>query len=248
MEYRNIVILTGAGISAESGIPVFRSETGLWENHRVDDVATPEGYDRNHQLVIDFYDGMRLNLKKVKPNPAHFALAKLAKKWTKGSVTLITQNIDDLHERAGSSNVYHMHGELKKIRCYENEGGCGKVFDIDEKQDLNYICPHCAKKGLMRPHIVWFGEMPLYMNTISNSLEKADLFISIGTSGVVYPAAGFVREAKISGARTIEFNLSPSATKGYFDGGVYGKAGETLPNFVDNLLELGDSYIEKIFN
>ena len=240
----NIVVLTGAGISAESGIPVFRSETGLWENHRVEDVCTPEAFDRNPGLVMSFYDRMRVNLKNVKPNPAHVALARLEKEW-KGGFTLVTQNIDNLHEQAGSEHVIHMHGELLKLRCYENYGGCGTVVETDQPQDPEAICPNCGKK-LLRPHIVWFGEMPLDMDLISARLGESDLFISIGTSGVVYPAAGFVRSAKYAGAVTVEFNLEPSATKGYFDAGVYGKAGTTLPKFVDELLSRGSDYISEL--
>ncbi len=233
----NIVILTGAGISAESGIPVFRSETGLWEEHKVDDVATPEGYERDPELVRNFYNTLRANLKKVAPNPAHLALAELQKKWKNGRVTIVTQNIDDLHERAGSVNILHMHGELLKQSCYRAHGGCGRVFDILEDQKETDQCPVCHRTGTLRPHIVWFGEMPLYMDQIANELKNADLFISIGTSGVVYPAAGFVSTARSYGVPTVEFNLEPSATKGYFDYGVYGKAGTTLPKFVSQLLE-----------
>ncbi len=240
----NIVVLTGAGISAESGIPVFRSETGLWENHRVEDVCTPQAYDRNPTLVREFYDKMRLNLKNVKPNPAHLALARLQKEW-QGGFTLVSQNIDNLHEQAGSTGVLHMHGELLKLRCYEDYGGCGHVVETDKAQDPDEKCPVCHK-ALLRPHIVWFGEMPLDMDLIAEKLNEADLFISIGTSGVVYPAAGFVRLARGAGAVTMEFNLSPSATKSSFDIGLYGKAGTTLPEFVDKLLSEGDEYIQEL--
>ena len=241
---KNIVVLTGAGISAESGIQVFRSETGLWENHRVEDVCTPQGYQRDPELVRKFYDGMRLNLRKVRPNPAHLALTRLAENW-KGGFTLVTQNIDNLHEQAGSRNVIHMHGELTKLRCYEALGGCGHVVETMAAQDPDEACPQCGKK-LLRPHIVWFGEMPLDMDLINERLAVADLFISIGTSGVVYPAAGFVRIARQAGAATLEFNLEPSATKGYFDAGIYGPAGKTLPNFVDGLLRDGYDYLRGI--
>lgn len=231
---KNIVILTGAGISAESGIPVFRSETGLWENHRVEDVATPGGYFLNRKLVLDFYNMLRANLKKVEPNPAHYALAELQEKWKHGTVTLITQNIDDLHERAGSKEILHMHGELLKAECM---GGCDKVFSIDGDMTEDQPCPICHKVGTVRPNIVWFGEVPLYMNQIEEALASADLFMSIGTSGVVYPAAGFVSTVKINNVPTVEFNLEPTATKGFFDHGIYGKAGTTLPKFVHELLE-----------
>ena len=242
----NIVVLTGAGISAESGIPVFRSETGLWENHRVEDVCTPEGYERNPEMVRKFYDGMRINLKKVRPNPAHLALARLEKEW-KGGYTLVTQNIDNLHEQAGSEHAIHMHGELLKLRCYELMGGCGELAVTTEPQDPEMACPRCGKK-VFRPHIVFFGEMPVGMTEIENALSSADLFISIGTSGVVYPAAGFVRAAKYARAVTLEFNLEPSAVKGYFDAGIYGKAGTTLPEFVDRLLADGDDYISSLLS
>lgn len=237
---RNIVVLTGAGISAESGIPIFRSETGLWENHRVEDVATPEGFEKDKNLVINFYNTLRNNLKKVEPNRAHYAIAKLQKNWSHGNVFLVTQNIDDLHERAGSQIVFHMHGELLKLRCDKNHDGCGHIVEINNDQIIEQECPKCHKKSILRPHIVWFGEVPLYMNEIEKSLDSVDLFISIGTSGVVYPAAGFVRAAKTMGAKAIEFNLNPSLTKSFFDGGIYGKAGETLPKFVDYLLSTGE--------
>ena len=234
-EIRNIVILTGAGISAESGIPVFRSETGLWEQHRVEDVATYEGFLRDKTLVHEFYNRMRRNLANVKPNPAHEALVRLSREWNKGSVSLITQNIDNLHEAAGSENVIHMHGELMRISC-EN---CGGVFDWKDDSSIDTVCPKCGKKS-MRPHIVWFGEMPYDMDYIQDLLCGCDLFISIGTSGVVYPAAGFARLTHGRGAFNIEFNLEQSATAGYFDKGIYGKAGTTLPEFVDNLLKYGN--------
>lgn len=248
-EIRNIVILTGAGVSAESGIPVFRSETGLWENHRIEDVCVPSAWTRDRQLVRTFYDTMRSGLKTRNPNPAHFAIARLEREWTKGAVTLITQNIDDLHEKAGSTRALHMHGALRASRCYEEIGGCGHVIEPwDDDIKESDVCPSCGRKGLMRPHIVWFEEMPLYMNEISDALSACDLFISIGTSGVVYPAAGFVRTAKRAGASAIEFNLNPSSTNSLFDAGIYGKAGETLPEFVDGLLEEGSAYIENVIN
>lgn len=234
-EIHNIVILTGAGISAESGIPVFRSETGLWKQHRVEDVATYEGFLRNKPLVHEFYNRMRRNLANVKPNPAHSALVRLAKEWKKGNVSLITQNIDNLHEKAGSENVIHMHGELMRISCEK----CGAVLDWDADSSVETVCPECGRAS-MRPHIVWFGEMPYDMDYIQDLLCGCDLFISVGTSGVVYPAAGFARLTKSRGAVNIEFNLEQSATAGYFDRGIYGKAGTTLPEFVDNLLKSGN--------
>lgn len=182
---RNIVILTGAGISAESGIPVFRSETGLWEQHRVEDVATYEGFLRNKELVHNFYNGMRSKLANIKPNPAHYALSRLAKEWKNGNVFLVTQNIDNLHEQAGSEQVVHMHGELMQISCEQ----CGKIFSWDKDSSTKTECLNCGKQT-MRPNIVWFGEMPFFMDEIYEHLAQCDLFISIGTSGVVYPAAG----------------------------------------------------------
>lgn len=234
-DIKNITILTGAGISAESGIPVFRSETGLWEEHRVEDVATYEGFMRNPSLVHNFYNNMRKNLKNISPNPAHYALKKLQDEWSNGNVRIITQNIDDLHEKAGSSNVIHMHGELNQIACES----CGKVFEWYEDSSVSSICPHCNEKTL-RPNIVWFGEMPFRMEEIDDILRDTSLFLSIGTSGVVYPAAGFAQVAKRSNAFNIEFNLSKSQQAYYFDEYVLGKAGETLPKFVDALLKHKD--------
>lgn len=234
-DIHNIVILTGAGISAESGIPVFRSETGLWEEHRVEDVATYEGFLRDRTLVHNFYNGMRRKLSSVKPNEAHKALTRLQNEWKNGKVSIITQNIDNLHEAAGSIDVIHMHGELMKVSCEK----CHRVFDWDRDSSVDTVCPSCGRKAI-RPHIVWFGETPYDMDMIYALLSEVDLFISIGTSGVVYPAAGFARLAKGRGAFNIEFNLEQSATAGYFDTGIYGKAGTTLPEFVDALIRHGD--------
>jgi NAD-dependent deacetylase len=231
----NIVVLTGAGISAESGIPVFRSETGLWEQHKVEDVATYEGFVRNKNLVHDFYNSMRQKLKNITPNAAHIALAKLEKEWGLGKVTIITQNIDDLHEKANTTNVIHMHGELNNILCEH----CLNVTDCDYDTSDNSECPICHNKSL-RPNIVWFGEIPYYMDEIENSLNNVGIFISIGTSGNVYPAAGFARVAKANNAFNIEFNLDKTIQNTCFDKGVYGKASVTVPKFVDNLLKYKD--------
>ncbi|MEE3421617.1 MAG: NAD-dependent deacylase [Succinimonas sp.] len=233
-EIRNIVILTGAGISQESGIPTFRSEDGLWEQHRVEDVATPEGYIRDPDLVHRFYNRLRKNLDNVKPNPAHEALARLEKEWRRGSVTVVTQNIDDLHERGGSKNVIHMHGELKSILCKE----CGAHTRWEQDSSEDAVCPVCGKKEL-RPDIVWFGEMPYFMEEIDRCLSRGSLFLSIGTSGVVYPAAGFVRTVNRLGYPSVEFNLTPSLQNSSFTYSVYGKAGVTVPDFVARLLESG---------
>ncbi|ASA54459.1 Sir2 family NAD+-dependent deacetylase [Vibrio gazogenes] len=231
--YRNIVVLTGAGISAESGIQTFRAQDGLWENHSIEDVATPEGFERNPELVQNFYNQRRRKLlsASIQPNSAHLALGKLEAELD-GQVTVITQNIDNLHERGGSNNVIHMHGELLKARC------CVSQQVIDQKDDLHMgdLCHCCQIPSQLRPHIVWFGEMPLRMGEIYTALEQADLFISIGTSGVVYPAAGFVHDAKMHGAHTIEINLEPSAVESEFVEKRYGKASIEVPRLVDELL------------
>ena len=233
-DIRNIVILTGAGISQESGIPTFRSEDGLWEQHRVEDVATPEGYIRNPVLVHNFYNRLRKNLAGAEPNSAHRALARLEREWPRGSVTVITQNIDDLHERGGSRKVIHMHGELKSILC--KACGAHSVWDRDSSEDD--VCPVCGRKEL-RPDIVWFGEMPYFSEEIFEYLASGSLFLSIGTSGAVYPAAGFISTVNRLHYPSVEFNLRPSLQHSSFTFSVYGKAGITVPDFVDKLLEKG---------
>lgn len=234
--YKNIVILTGAGISAESGIRTFRAQDGLWEEHHIEDVATPEGFARNPALVQTFYNQRRRQLQSgVAPNPAHEALAKLERELD-GSVMVVTQNIDNLHERAGSENIIHMHGELLKARC----SGSNQVLDWKDDIMVDDLCHCCQMPSPMRPHVVWFGEMPLDMDKIHTALVEADLFISIGTSGSVYPAAGFVHEAAINGARTIEVNLEPSAVESEFDEKRYGKASVLVPELVEEILALQD--------
>lgn len=236
---KTIVILTGAGISAESGIPTFRASDGLWCNHRVEDVATPGGYARNPQLVHAFYNARRSQLKEVNPNPAHLALADLASHW-KGRLLIVTQNVDDLHERAteGKSlqsgyQLLHMHGELKKARCSTS----GIVVDWLEDLDADTACSCCQKSGNLRPHIVWFEEIPLYMDAIDQALRKCDLFLSIGTSGNVYPAAGFVQQVRFHGyAHTVELNLEPSSGKTYFEEKIYGPASKIVPEYVSQIL------------
>ncbi|UOF01398.1 Sir2 family NAD+-dependent deacetylase [Bdellovibrio reynosensis] len=190
--FKNIVILTGAGISAESGIRTFRDQNGLWEEHRIEDVATPEAFARNPALVQRFYNLRRAQLKSndVQPNAAHFALAELEAAW-EGNFLLVTQNVDNLHRRAGSKNLLHMHGRLDKVYCQF----CSEKFEWLEDLAVDETCPHCGRKGGVRPDIVWFGEMPYHMEEIYDALDKADYFISIGTSGNVYPAAGFVQVA-----------------------------------------------------
>ena len=234
----NIVILTGAGISAESGIRTFRDAGGLWETHPVHEVATPEGFAANPALVHRFYNARRAALPGVEPNPAHRALARLEREWT-GGLTLVTQNVDDLHERGGSSDVVHMHGRLDRMLC----GACGARWDVAGEVDLSIACPSCGAclpsanpLAVPRPDIVWFGEMPYHMPRIERALQAADLFASIGTSGEVYPAAGFVALARAAGARTVEINLEPSANAQLFDEPRTGRAGELVPRWVDELL------------
>ncbi len=233
MTNTSIVVLTGAGISAESGIQTFRAADGLWENHRVEDVASPEGFARDPALVHRFYNDRRAQLLSpgIKPNAGHQALSRLEAKHD-GDFLLITQNIDNLHERAGNRNLLHMHGESLKIRCQHS----GKIFDCDYALSTEQSCECCQIKGNLRPHIVWFGEMPLYMEEIEQALMGCDVFLSIGTSGNVYPAAGFVQLANHAGAKTVEINLEPSNTHTEFDEKLYGEAGQVLPAYVEQLL------------
>lgn len=229
----SIVILTGAGISAESGLPTFRASDDLWEGHRVEDVATPEAFARNPALVHEFYNLRRQKLlsDEIKPNAAHEALAELEEKWL-GDVLVVTQNIDDLHERGGSKNLIHMHGELLRAFCHF----CHAPIDCHDDLSTDVACKSCGKTGGVRPDIVWFGEMPYHMEKISDALQDCDLFISIGTSGNVYPAAGFVNEAIFSGAQTIELNLEASKTATLFHEQILGPATKTVPKFVQELL------------
>ena len=232
-DFTNIVILTGAGISAESGIDTFRSEGGLWEQHRIEDVATPEGFARNPDLVLGFYDARREALSKVAPNPAHHALGRLEREFS-GNLLLVTQNVDDLHERGGSARVLHMHGELKSALCTS----CGVRSRWDAPMSDRPPCPVC-QAPMLRPDVVWFGEMPYQMERIYAALSTCDLFVSIGTSGAVYPAAGFVQEARANGSETLELNLEPSEGSHYFTQARYGKAGELVPGWVEEVLEAG---------
>jgi NAD-dependent deacetylase len=229
----NIVVLTGAGISAESGIQTFRASDGLWHEHRIEDVASPEGFARDPALVQQFYNLRRRQLLEpaIRPNAAHEALAWLEAECD-GDFLLVTQNIDDLHERAGSKNLIHMHGELLKMRCAATE----RVFEIRNDIEREHACDCCGTRGSLRPHVVWFGEMPLQMDEICDALAGCDLFLSIGTSGNVYPAAGFVAMAREVGARTVELNLEPSKTRNTFDEHHYGPASEMVPAFVEELL------------
>jgi NAD-dependent deacetylase len=224
-----LVILTGAGISAESGLRTFRAADGLWENHRVQDVATPGAFQRNPALVYRFYNERRRGLAGVRPNAAHLALAQLEREW-EGDLLLVTQNVDDLHDRAGSNKLLHMHGELLMGRCL----ACEAVQDWPGDMDSSSRCPNCGR-GPMRPHIVWFGEMPLDMDRIHRALGSCDLFVAIGTSGHVYPAAGFV-EAVRPGVRTVELNLEPSLVTSAFQEARVGRATDLVPAFVAELL------------
>lgn len=235
----SIVVLTGAGISAESGLATFRASDGLWCNHRIEDVATPEAFERNPKLVHEFYNMRRSQLKEVQPNAAHIALARLAREW-KGDFLLVTQNVDDLHERAWEGQktargfeFLHMHGELKQMRCTES----GKVFPIDSDISTASACACCKDMGNLRPHIVWFGEMPIGMEQIYKALHDCDLFISIGTSGNVYPAAGFVQEVRRRGkGHTVELNLEPSLGHSMFHETIYAAATEAVPGYIEKLL------------
>ena len=229
-EFERIVILTGAGISAESGIDTFRSAGGLWEQHKVEDVATPEGFARDPDLVLGFYDMRREALTKVEPNPAHQALARLEREFL-GELLLVTQNVDDLHERGGSSQVLHMHGELKSALCLS----CEVRSAWDAPMADRPACPVCGARTL-RPDVVWFGEMPYQMERIYAALSTCDLFVSIGTSGAVYPAAGFVQEARTAGAATLELNLEPSEGSHLFTESRHGKASELVPQWVGEVL------------
>jgi len=230
-EYPNIVILTGAGVSAESGVATFRGPDGLWEGHRVEDVATPEAFRRDPALVHAFYDARRAKLATVKPNPAHEALARLDAEWS-GELLLITQNVDDLHERAGSRRLIHMHGELTSGWCL----ACDERFRWEGAMGEGATCSSCQAVGHVRPDIVWFGEMPYAMERIDAALQACDLFVSIGTSGAVYPAAGFVQTARYCGARTLEINLEPSLGSVFFEESRIGPAGELVPQWVTEVL------------
>src|SRR5687768_1961287 len=231
-EIRNIVILTGAGISAESGLATFRGPDGLWEGHRVEDVATPEAFARDPALVQAFYDARRARLCSVTPNAAHEALARLDSDWP-GELLIVTQNVDDLHERAGAKRLLHMHGELKSAWCLD----CDSRSAWEGSLSDHPACPVCSVAGRLRPDIVWFGEMPYEMERIDEALTTADLFVSIGTSGAVYPAAGFVQTARYCGAHAIEMNLEPSLGSYHFNESRVGKAGELVPIWVDEVLE-----------
>ena len=231
MHFRSIVVLTGAGISAESGVDTFRDKDGIWSKVDYRDVATPEGFARDPARVHAFYNERRAGLGGIRPNAAHEALARL-ERYHGGAFMLVTQNIDNLHELAGSRAVVHMHGELARALC----ANCGNRRPWTGDLGLDHACPDCASKGYLRPDVVWFGEMPYHMERIYDALGACDLFLSIGTSGNVYPAAGFVGEARQAGARTVELNLEPSEGAVLFDETIHGRATEIVPAFVDRLL------------
>ena len=228
----SIVILTGAGISAESGLGTFRDKDGIWTKYPLEDLATPEGFARNPGFVQSFYNDRRRGLLSARPNAAHEALAELEAAWP-GRLTLITQNVDDLHERAGSRNVLHMHGELRKARCMS----CGSIAAHDHDLTGTTVCGACGKSGQMRPHVVWFGEIPFHLDEIEALLLSCQMFVAIGTSGEVFPANSFVQAARTYGARTVELNLEPASNAWAFDEQHAGKASEIVPLWVESLLE-----------
>ncbi|MFQ6017920.1 MAG: Sir2 family NAD+-dependent deacetylase [Kiloniellaceae bacterium] len=232
-----IVVLTGAGVSKESGLDTFRDADGIWSKVRLEDVATPEAFARDPARVHAFYNARRQRLLSgnIQPNAAHRALARLESAWP-GEVLLVTQNIDDLHERAGSTRLVHMHGEILKGRCQ----ACRAVSPWARDMSLESVCPACGRTGGLRVHVVWFGEMPFEMDRIYGALSACDLFVSIGTSGSVYPAAGFVQEARMNGkAHTVELNLEPSEGHGRFAERRYGPASQVVPDFVERILREG---------
>lgn len=230
-EAPKIVVLTGAGISAESGLPTFRGPGGLWEGQRAEEIATPEAFARDPELVHRFYNERRRTLSEVEPNEGHRALVRLEEEY-EGEVVIVTQNVDDLHERAGSRQLLHMHGELLKGRCVS----CKEVADCSEDLGVDSVCSQCGATGTRRPHIVWFGETPFYLEAIEDHLRGAGLFLAIGTSGRVYPAAGFVQIARYHGARAEEVNLEPTGESEQFDRVWEGAAGEVLPVLVQAIL------------
>lgn len=230
-DIRNIVILTGAGVSAESGIDTFRDAGGLWEQHRVEDVATPEAFARDPDLVLRFYDLRRAAIQERQPNPAHEALGRLDREWL-GELLIVTQNVDDLHERGGARRVLHMHGTHLNAWCT----ACGVRSRWTGPLIDRPRCPDCGEPAL-RPDVVWFGEMPYEMERIYAALRRADLFVSIGTSGAVYPAAGFVRDARDLGVRTLELNLERSQGSAWFHETRLGPASELVPAWVEEMLQ-----------
>jgi len=225
----HLTVLTGAGISAESGVSTFREKDGLWSKYNLYEVATPEAFAADPRKVWEFYNMRRAQLPTVEPNAAHEALARIEAAMPPKQFALITQNVDDLHRRAGSKNVIQMHGELAKVRCTR----CEKITET--LGDLGPL-PHCDCGGMLRPHIVWFGEVPMFMDKIDDAVRACTLFLVVGTSGVVYPAAGLLAQAKASGARTVGVNLEAPDNVAYLDHFFWGKAGEILPKLVETWL------------
>lgn len=234
-DLKNIVVLTGSGISAESGMATFRDKDGVWSKYDYREVATPEGFAANPALVHEFYNDRRRAMKDVRPNAAHIALARLENGLSErgGRLTLITQNVDDLHERGGVGNVLHMHGELLKATC----GDCGDIRECTDALSVDLACSACNRAGAMRPYVVWFGEIPRYLDEAADAIMSADLFVSIGTSGAVYPAAGFVAEARALGVPATELNLEPSENAALFTDSRYGPATKVVPEWVAEILE-----------
>ena len=226
-----IVVLTGAGISAESGVPTFRDADGLWEGHLIEDVATPEAFERDPDTVQAFYDARRRAVASVHPNAAHDALARLELALGE-QLLVVTQNVDDLHERAGTRNLVHMHGELRRALCLDC--GARPVWDADLVR--RPPCPVCGER-MLRPDVVWFGEVPYELDRIEQAVVACDVFASIGTSGAVYPAAGYVALASAFGARTVELNLVASDAVVPFDDARAGRAGDLVPAWVDEMLK-----------
>jgi NAD-dependent deacetylase len=233
---QRIFILTGAGISAESGLSTFRDKGGIWAQYSIQEVASIQGYERDPVKVLNFYNMRRNTHGGIEPNAAHVALAQLQAHWAEngGTVTICTQNVDNLHERGGAVSVLHMHGEIAKARCRD----CGALAPYDGDLTLELGCTACGQTGGMRPHVVWFGETPLLMDEIYEALAAADLFVSIGTSGNVYPAAGFVSAARAAGIPTMEINLEPSENAHAFNVGRYGKATEQVPAWVAEMVAI----------
>ena len=236
MSAPGIVVLTGAGISRESGLATFRDPDGIWAKVRVEDVATPHAFARDPARVHAFYDARRVQLRDpaIQPNAAHLALARLAREHP-GPVLVVTQNVDDLHERAGQTGLLHMHGELAKARCLR----CGAVSAFEGAGLADALCPACGERAL-RPHVVWFGEMPLHMDEITDAfITRCDVFAAVGTSGQVYPAAGFAERARAHGARTVELNLEPTELTRCFDEARHGPATQVVPAWVEEVLAAG---------
>ena len=234
--YRHIVVLTGSGISAESGIATFRDKSGIWAKFDIEEVATPEAFARQPHKVHEFYNLRRQGLQGVEPNKAHFALARLEREHLAApgrSFHIVTQNVDNLHETGGARNVIHMHGELLRGKCTK----CDAKFDWHVDMSTTVACPGCKATGGVRPDIVWFGEMPYQMERIAQLVHACDLFVSIGTSGAVYPAAGLVGLARRAGAHTVELNLEPSEGVTLFQEAIHGPATEVVPAFVERVLK-----------